>query len=196
MFRYLIFLLNFTTIQDKNIHPSSSFFSFFHSPTPPPPPENYHVFLLYHHHLHLVVRSTTTASLRPHPPHHIQIHLRLHHHHLLSLPLLEKIPPNPHPIPPLLSANPLSLPPLALLSFFQWFSSTSHFRSTLHSYLSMAHFLCRHRLPSHTLPLLRLLISRKGKDPSPSLFSVAVEAVGPECPMLLCSTSRSTPTWT
>nr|CAD1825255.1 unnamed protein product [Ananas comosus var. bracteatus] len=82
----------------------------------------------------------------------------------------------------LLSLNPLSLPPLALLSFFHWLSSHPHFRHTPLSFLSMANLLLTHRLPSAAAPLIRLLVARRGRDSAHALFSAALQATTPQAP--------------
>ncbi|KAK7858524.1 putative pentatricopeptide repeat-containing protein [Quercus suber] len=46
----------------------------------------------------------------------------------------------------LINHNPYSLSPHSLLSFFQCLSSHPTFRHTLHSYCTMAHFLCSHNM--------------------------------------------------
>ncbi|KAK0596862.1 hypothetical protein LWI29_019722 [Acer saccharum] len=79
----------------------------------------------------------------------------------------------------LINHNPHRLPPLSLLSFFNFLSSHPHIRLlTLQSYSTMTHFLVSHNLRSQALDLLRLVVSKKGNGSSSSVFSSLVETRG------------------
>ncbi|CAN6569990.1 unnamed protein product [Malus baccata var. baccata] len=78
----------------------------------------------------------------------------------------------------LINLNPHSLSPLSVLSFFDWLSSHPTFRHTVQSYCSMAHFLCAHQMYPQALSLLRLVVSRRGKDSVSSVFASILETRG------------------
>ncbi|KAE8021944.1 hypothetical protein FH972_007791 [Carpinus fangiana] len=78
----------------------------------------------------------------------------------------------------LINLNPCSLPPHSLFSFFHWLSSQHTFRHTLHSYCTMAHFLCSHNMLAQAHSLLQFVVSRKGKDSACSVFACIVETKG------------------
>ncbi|KHN39477.1 Putative pentatricopeptide repeat-containing protein [Glycine soja] len=67
-------------------------------------------------------------------------------------PRLKQILPylKPRHVSTLITLNPLSLSPSSLLSFFNHHASRPPFRHTLHSYCTMLHFLCLHRISSRS----------------------------------------------
>ncbi|XBI92696.1 hypothetical protein VPH35_029699 [Triticum aestivum] len=90
----------------------------------------------------------------------------------------------------LLRSNPLSLPPLPLLSLFRLLllaSPPGLFRHTPSSFLSMSHHLLLHRLPDLARPLLRLLVSRLGRSSPPRLLPLLLPAASPGDPAPLVS---------
>ncbi|PNT61237.1 hypothetical protein BRADI_5g12557v3 [Brachypodium distachyon] len=90
----------------------------------------------------------------------------------------------------LLRRNPLSLPPLPILSLFRLLllaSPPGLFRHTPSSFLSMSHHLLVHRLPHLARPLLRLLASRLGRSSAPRLLPDLLPAASPGDPAPLVS---------
>ncbi|KAI5648100.1 hypothetical protein M9H77_34105 [Catharanthus roseus] len=96
---------------------------------------------------------------------------------------LRKLLPSlkPRHIIQLINLNPNSLSPQSLYSFFAWLSSHSHstgYRHTLHSYCTMVHFLCSHKMLLPVQGLIGTIISRKGKNSASSVFEAILETRG------------------
>ncbi|MQM00460.1 hypothetical protein Taro_033194 [Colocasia esculenta] len=95
-----------------------------------------------------------------------------------SSPVLRRILPSfsPSHFVSLLSGDAFFLPAHSLLAFFRWLSlrPPQFFRHTLETYLSMAHFLCRHRMPGDAAVLLRTVVSRKGRNSAHHLFDAVL----------------------